>query len=79
MGRHMSTGRQACRLMISQHPEVEAKVLAELDALELLTTPARPQPRPMIYDDIARVAYTTCAIKVRSVHRHAWPRLAAAM
>ena len=54
------------RLMISQHPEVEAKVLAELDVLELLVTRARPQPRAMTYEDTGKLVYTTWAVKVRS-------------
>ncbi|KAK9807492.1 hypothetical protein WJX72_000759 [[Myrmecia] bisecta] len=49
--------------MISQHPEVEAKVLAELDSLGLLVTTARPSPRAMEYDDIAKLTYTTAATK----------------
>ena len=55
---------QWCRLMMSQHPEVAAKVLAELDGLELLVTASRLHPRAMTYDDISKLAYTTCAIKV---------------
>ena len=52
--------------MISQHPDVEAKVLAELDVLELLVTPARPQPRAMTYEDTGKLVYTIWAIKVSS-------------
>ena len=50
--------------LISQHPEVEAKVAAELDAAELLVTSARPQPRQCCYDDLARLPYLKCVIKV---------------
>ncbi len=52
------------RFMITQHPEVEAKVLAELDALGLLVTPERPNPRPLEYDDITKLTYTNNCIKV---------------
>ena len=50
--------------MISQHPEVEAKVLAELDGLGLLVTPERPNPRPLEYDDLTKLTYTNNCIKV---------------
>lgn len=52
-----------CRFMITQHPEVERKVLAELDSLGLLVTPERPNPRPMEFDDIAKLTYTNNCIK----------------
>ena len=50
--------------MISSHEEVEKKVLAELASLQLLPTFDRPQPRAMEYDDLAKLTYTTSAIKV---------------
>ena len=50
--------------MISMHEEVEAKVLAELAFLGLMPTPEQPTPRAMEYDDIAKLTYTTNAIKV---------------
>ena len=50
--------------MISVHPEVEAKVLAELQALQLMPSAAQPQSRTMAYDDIAKLIYTCNAIKV---------------
>ncbi|CAK0783590.1 hypothetical protein CVIRNUC_006789 [Coccomyxa viridis] len=49
--------------MISVHPEVEARVLAELRALQLMPSAKRPQPRAMEYDDMARLTYTSNAIK----------------
>ena len=52
-----------CRFMISVHPEVEARVLAELQALHLMPSAERPQPRAMEYDDMARLTYTSNAIK----------------
>lgn len=52
------------RYYLSQHPDVEAKVIAELDACELLVTPARPQPRTPEYDDLPRLNYLKCVIKV---------------
>ena len=53
-----------CRFMIAQHPEVEQKVLAELDAHGLLVTPARPNPRPLEWDDLGKLTYTNSCIKV---------------
>ena len=52
-----------CRFMISVHPEVEARVLAELRALQLMPSAERPQPRAIKYDDMARLTYTSNAIK----------------
>jgi hypothetical protein len=49
--------------LVSQHPEVEAQIVAELDAAELLATPARLQPRRMGYDDIGRLPYLKNCIK----------------
>ena len=50
--------------MISQHHEVEAKVIAELHALGLMPTAKQSQPLVVEYDDIARLVYTGNAIKV---------------
>ena len=49
--------------MISMHPEVEAKVLAELDAHGLLVTAARPTPRQLDWEDLRKLAYTNQCIK----------------
>ena len=54
--------------MISQHPDVERKVLAELDAVGLLVTPERPNPRPMEWDDFGKLSYTNACIKVLPDH-----------
>ena len=51
--------------MISQHKAVEAKVIAELQALGLMPTAGQPQPRILEYDDIARLVFTGNAIKER--------------
>ncbi|CAL8464666.1 g4201 [Coccomyxa elongata] len=49
--------------LISQHPEVEAKILGELDSLELLITPERPRPREMVYADLSKMVYLNAVIK----------------
>ncbi|KAK9803216.1 hypothetical protein WJX73_004613 [Symbiochloris irregularis] len=49
--------------LISQHPEVEAKIVAELDALELLATTERPSPRPLVSADLGKLPYLSCVIK----------------
>jgi hypothetical protein len=51
--------------MISVHPEVEAKVVSELQELQLVPSAKQLQPRSMTYDDIAKLTYTSNAIKVR--------------
>ena len=52
------------RMLISQHPEVEAEVTAELDALGLLVTPERPQPAQPEFGDLSKLTYLSAAIKV---------------
>ena len=52
---------------MSQHPEVEAKILAELGGLELTITPERPHPRKMTYADMNQLTYLQAAIKVRDI------------
>lgn len=52
------------RYLISQHPEVEAKLVAELDQAGLLVTPQRPHPRPMAYSDLAALTYLSWVCKV---------------
>ncbi|CAL8469474.1 g9015 [Coccomyxa elongata] len=49
--------------MLSQHPEVEARLVKELDALQLLVTAERPAPRSPEYADISRLTYLKCVIK----------------
>ena len=55
--------------MISMHPEVERKVLAELDAHGLLVTPERPKPRPLEWEDLGRLSYMNNCIKVFPISR----------
>ena len=63
----------ARRYLISQHPEVEARLAAELDAAGLLVTPARPQPRPLAHADLSRLVYLNCVLKVRgSILSYFW-------
>lgn len=50
--------------LISQHPEVEDKICAELDQLGLLVTPSRPHPCQVTYDDFSKLVYLEMAIKV---------------
>lgn len=53
------------RYLLSQHPEVEARVVAELDALELLVTLSRPAPRELEWADLGRLTYLQAVIKAR--------------
>ena len=65
-GRQLDEGRceWCCRFLISQHPEVERKILAELEGLELLKTPQNPRPREMAYADLSKLTYLNAVIKV---------------
>lgn len=53
-----------CRFLISQHPEAEAKIKAELDDLGLLVGPHRPVPNKLEYADLSKLTYLSAAIKV---------------
>lgn len=61
-----TTGHSGAWLLylLSQHPEVEAKICQELDQHGLLVTPDRPNPRQVTYDDLAKLTYLDMAIKV---------------
>lgn len=52
--------------LVSQHPEVEAKICAELDEHGLLATPSRPNPRKVTYEDLSKLSYLDMVIKVSS-------------
>ncbi len=56
-----------CRLFISQHPEVEARIVDELRGLGLLATPQQPQPRALEHADLSKLTYLSCAVKVRQL------------
>ena len=49
---------------VSQHPEVEAKICAELEEHGLLVTPSRPHPRKVTYEDLGKLSYLDMVIKV---------------
>eukprot|EP00884_Botryococcus_braunii_P008647 jgi/Botrbrau1/17784/Bobra.0127s0037.2 len=48
---------------IARYPEIEARIMAELDGLGLLATPIEPQPREMRLDDLSRLPYLDAVIK----------------
>jgi hypothetical protein len=54
------------RYLLSQHPEEEAKVLAELDEAGLLATRQRPNPRALEYGDLNKLTYLQAVLKVRA-------------
>ena len=68
-GRQLDEGRceWCCRYLISQHPEVERKILAELEGLQLLKTPQNPRPREMAYADLSKLTYLNAVIKVSNL------------
>lgn len=56
-----------CRYLVSQHPEVEGKILQELDEAGLLTSAQRPQPRKLTRDDVSspqHLPYLKAVLKV---------------
>eukprot|EP00884_Botryococcus_braunii_P001267 jgi/Botrbrau1/11140/Bobra.331_1s0009.2 len=48
---------------VSQSPEVEAKLLAELASLGLLASSGNPNPRQVEWDDLPQLIYTDAVIK----------------
>ena len=50
---------------VSQAPKVEAKVVEELRSLDLLATDERPTPRPIQWEDVAKLTYLNSVIKAR--------------
>lgn len=62
----------AYRYYIATHPEVEAKITAELASRNLLASPDHPVPRALEHDDLSELQYLGAAIKVQphvhSVH-----------
>ena len=53
-----------CRMMISERPDVEAKICAELNAVGVLATPERPNPRPIELVDLNSLKYFDNVCKV---------------
>ena len=53
-----------CSFAISQHPEVEEKVVAELAEHGLLATGDNPNPRTLAYPDLGKLTYLQAVIKV---------------
>ena len=56
-----------CRYAISQHPEVEAKIVEELQALGVMPSAERPQARELTYADTCELTYLQAVIKVRAL------------
>jgi hypothetical protein len=52
-----------CCAQIASHPEVQAKIAAELDSMGLLVTPERPVPRDMVLEDLRQLPYLTACVK----------------
>jgi hypothetical protein len=52
-----------CLFAISTNPEVEDRVLAELDTLGLLAKAGYPEPRSLEVSDLGKLPYLNAAIK----------------
>lgn len=52
--------------MVSQHPEVEAKIVAELQQLGLMPTAEQPHFRALAYADVSELTHLQAVVKVRS-------------
>ena len=48
---------------ISTMPEIEARVVAELDTLGLLAKPGNPEPRDLTLADLGNMPYLAAVIK----------------
>lgn len=59
-----------CRFLVSQHPEVENKIIAELDSLGLSITAERPHPRKMTFADLGKLTYLQATIKASNQMSH---------
>ena len=53
-----------CRFCVSQNPQIEAKIVQELDSLGLLATSSNPQPRELQHEDLSKLTYLNMVIKV---------------
>ena len=65
-GTRAATGHTAAWVVfsVSQHPEVEAKIVEELRQHDLLATAEQPNPRAIQWDDIPKLTYLNAVIKV---------------
>ena len=59
-----------CRFAISQHPEVEAKIVDELQRHGLAATEENPNPRQLTYPDLSKLTYLQAVIKVSCLTEH---------
>ena len=66
-----ATGHTAAWVVfsVSQHPEVEAKIVEELRQHDLLATAEQPNPRAFQWDDIPKLTYLNAVIKVSFLGR----------
>ena len=46
-----------CRALLAAHPRKADILAAELDRAELLASPQRPEPRGMLFSDLASLTY----------------------
>ena len=48
--------------LLATHPEVETKLLQELEGLGLAASPSNPKPRAMIWEDLSNLKYLSAVI-----------------
>lgn len=58
-----STGLSSRRGLVAGHPEVQARVAAELESLGLLATPGNPTPRRLEYADLTKLPYMDAVLR----------------
>ena len=65
--------RLSCRLYISQHPEVEAKIVQELQVVGVCASTKGAPTRRLTPADLQKLSYLKCVIKVRDTYPLAGP------
>jgi cytochrome P450 len=63
-----------CLFAIGTRPEVEARVVAELEGLGLLASPSNPNPPDLTLDHLSKLPYLNAVIKETMRYHTVIPR-----